>query len=1005
VFELSVRQDKKSVQDYKLYITVKGITARKTPRCILERIQLNILFENIQNNDTERPVDILADVPVSNKRVNAIPENDESLLLFSSPSSVGLIDISLHGAFPYQDQSLDLLRMAIEKYTVEGHSVKLDELQGNSQEFYNVVVRKVRLDSVQYLLYLPIPVEIGHTIKVVFPSVETTLRLQSYVKSDFAIMHKINESIVTLSVPDLRQLLTWLRGRADLMLPSTDIEKSAYVESLVRRRRLYWLERRILAVLERQKVSNEVTLSNAEYLFCQYSTYETELIKQDTESSNLLIDEIEIQLRYAIELDITCGSNGSRAWNTFAKHFFDDVVRCVAQCMGKSRGDDLDWSPLLDLINSTICPNVIAENSISISPGGSGDHMEIDGTATSTDNFFCEAATESQQSQISHNFIWQVVNSVFDVLRIDIFKTENVCTLRTCLLSIHSILFDADAIVTDPILIKYEAALSYASPMPRSDIDFVPNTNMLFLGLIWPVLRNCGWRIVINKESNEVSYIPKAMSQKRRGAMRKLRDRLKVRTKRSLKVAGFHLIPKAAKRLLVAITSKTLEVEDADVVFDKRYTVEAILNKFLASLYERFTALKDFAKFRVNEISRNIVMAIGECFDSCASMLSPISTLSPNWNVAGESVSRPIAAYRCEYLIPFLFNFVSRAAFQASSDVEVIVVGDAVHGLALDLLTFISEHYQEFFDRKFQPPLEEYVANDTSALWIETHIHSLLLENEQKKLLASDAVEAKTTTEVNLSAEPEIFQILLDEEKDQVTDFIRITLENSKLFFSKGDENRRKTTRQLGAPGLVCQHCSGKYGEGKYFFSSMESLSTCYPVLEKHYYKCPDTPPAIKIEVAKARALHIQQRRLKPTGTQQAVFVKLWNRMVKCKPEIALLQNGSTIMFESEDDIDYNSENSNDDDELVFTDHQTVIEYIRTIDSKSNYKLSKNQQEEIEDAFDTYYACIEYAGRIYGTTSMPQHFSTRWLLHKLTSLGQVSPPCDSKINNEAMRVG
>ena len=317
-----------------------------------------------------------------------------------------------------------------------------------------------------------------------------------------------------------------------------------------------------------------------------------------------------------------------------------------------------------------------------------------------------DSATAALSPQITHNFIWQIVNSVIDVLRIDIFRTENVCSLRTCLFSIHSILFDNDAMVQDPVLIKYEAKLYYVSLMPRSDIEYVPNAKMLFLGLIWPVLRNYGWRVITNKESNEVSYIPRVMSPKRLGT---IRDRVRVRTKRSLKAAGFHLIPKTAKRLLVAITNKALEDDDTDLVYDKKHTVEAILDKFLASLLERFNVLKDFARFRVNEITTNIVIAMGECFDSCASMISPISTLSPYWNVAGESVVRPIAAYRCEYLIPFLFNFVSRAAIQASSDVDTTAIGDAVHGLAFDLLTYISEHHQEFFDHRFQPDRKSVV--------------------------------------------------------------------------------------------------------------------------------------------------------------------------------------------------------------------------------------------------------------------------------------------------------
>ena len=1011
MFELSARPGKKLPQNRKLFITFKGITSQKTPKLNAEQIQLDIL---LQKSEPERTVYILPDVPVSTNRQCTIHENDKSRLLFSMPSSVGLIDVSLHGAYPYQDQSLDLIEMTIEKYITEGHSVKLDECEEQSQEIYNVLVRKVRLDSFQYLLYLPIPVESGHTIKVIFPSITTILCLKTYVQSDFEIMHKIDESLATLSTNDLRKLMTWLRERADALLSreQTDIKKATPDTAMVRRRRFHWLERRIIAATERQKVPKLDSSSKAECFVFQYNSHDTESTNQEMDPLNLLIDEVKIELRYALELDITCGLKVRRGWNALDIHFFDDLITCVAQCLSKSRSEDCEWSPLLDLINSTICSDATAEQCASTSIGKNGceDHMEIDDTvATSEKKHHCAAETESPPSDIPHNFIWQVVNSVFDVLRIDIYRTENASTLRTCLLSIHSILFVDDAIVNDPILCKYETKLYYASLLPRSDIDYVPNTNMLFLGLVWPILRNYGWRIAINKESNDVTYTPYSMSQNRRGAMKQLRDRLRVRTKRTFKFAGFHLLPKMAKRLLVAITNNSCDGVDTDIAYDKNYTVEAILDKFLVSLLNRFATLKDIAKFKVNEITRNVVTAMGECFDTCAPMLLPISTLSPHWKVDGASISRPITAYRCEYLIPFLFNLVSRATFQASSDVDAVVVGDAVHGLARDLLIYISEQYQEFIDQRFHPPFEEFVVNDTPALWIETHIHSLLFENDQKTRSTDISMgerDEAATNEINLMPKTESFHILLDEEKGQVTDFIRIILENTKPSFATGAEMRRKNTLPVGAPGIVCRHCSGKYGEGKYFFSSIESLSTCYPVLERHYYKCPDTPAAIKVEVTNARALHTQQRRLKPSGTQQTVFVKLWNRMARCKPGVASLQNGSANLYDSEDEaIDNSSENGTNENELVFTNHRAVIDYIRNSDSKNNHKLSKSSQEEIDDVLDTYYACIEYAGRIYGTPSMPQHFSTRWLLHKMTTLGQLPPSTDAKSNHESVRVG
>lgn len=1007
VFELSARPDAISMQERHLFVTFKGFTCRKPTKFIAERIELNIKFDANHISEKNRPVYILSDVPVSNKKKCPIEGNDGLSWLVSSPSSISLIDISLHGAYPYLSQNLEMLKMAMEQFVMKGHYVKLDECAEHFEEVYNVIVRKVRLNCYQYLLYVPIPLESGHTIKVVFPSIQTTFSLQNYPKSEFPIMHKIDESLATLTVSDLRTLMAWLHDKVPTLISNgeTDNETLLNVETVVRRRRFYWLERQIFVSMERRNLTLSDLTINENYVF-KSKLSETGMLYQDVECSNSLIDEIEMELRYALEQDVTCGLVGSQGWSAVDKHYFDDIIKCVAQCLSKYGNEGCEWSPLLELINAIICPEMRGQkrHSMPIGHNGSDCLTQIDEAATNTEKIFNNAA-ESPTSVVSPSFIWQVVNSAFDVLRIDMFLTKDSDNLSTCLSSIHAVLFDTDSIVQDPILVKYNEELCYASPMPKSDIDYTPNTKMLFVGLVWPVLRNYGWCIIVDKDSNDVSYVPASVSQKHSGAVKHLRDQQKVKStsKRGTKAAGFHLIRKTAKRLFVAITNETHDDDDTEVAYDKQYTVEAVLDKFLASLCGRFSTMKDAPKFKVKDVARKVVSAIGELFDSCALMLAPISKLSPCWNVDGENIIRPISAYRCEYLIPFLFSFVSKVKSQASFDTAESVVRNALLGLACDLLTYISLHYQEFFDKSFQPPIEEYVASESPTLWFETNIHALLLENElrnQTTDISTNKEEETNKMTDDLSTETEPFQILLDEEKDQVTDFIRITLENTKPIFSRGDELRRKNTRPVGAPGLVCRHCLGKYGEGKYFFSSMESLSTCYPVLEKHYHKCPDTPPAIKNEIADARALHTQQRRLRQSGTQQAVFVKLWNRMMKCsKTAISSLQNGpSNFLYNNEDDTAEDiDENSIGENELVFTDHRAVIDYLRSNDSNHSDKWSKTCQQEINDALDTYYACIEYAGRIYGTTSMPKHFSTRWLLHKMTALGQISSsPIDSK---------
>ena len=57
----------------------------------------------------------------------------------------------------------------------------------------------------------------------------------------------------------------------------------------------------------------------------------------------------------------------------------------------------------------------------------------------------------------------------------------------------------------------------------------------------------------------------------------------------------------------------------------------------------------------------------------------------------------------------------------------------------------------------------------------------------------------------------------------------------------------------------------------------------------------------------------------------------------------------------------------------AFEDHIAVLDHLR------KNKISP----EVEEAVDRYYTCLDYAGRVYNTSSMPEHFSAEWLLAKV----------------------
>lgn len=58
----------------------------------------------------------------------------------------------------------------------------------------------------------------------------------------------------------------------------------------------------------------------------------------------------------------------------------------------------------------------------------------------------------------------------------------------------------------------------------------------------------------------------------------------------------------------------------------------------------------------------------------------------------------------------------------------------------------------------------------------------------------------------------------------------------------------------------------------------------------------------------------------------------------------------------------------------AFSDHIAVLDHLR----------SSKVSAEVEEALDRYYSALDYAGRVYNTSAMPEHFTVEWLLAKMT---------------------
>jgi hypothetical protein len=1004
VFELSLRSDSKMLHKWNLFVSYKGFGARKLSK------------DRADNEETSGSHNrILPDVPVCGQSTNDASNFDSRSLFSSFLSGGGLIDIGCHGASPYEPQNLELIKSVAFVLIRRGYDAHTPRIEGPTDHCFNVAIRKKRLDHFQYLLLLSKPIECGQTLQVRFPSITATLQSQKFVLSEYSNMYKIEESLRTLCLDDLRSLLVWSERDVLSSLSTGTISKEnegqRFIEFCVHRRRLYWIGRRIFAAISHRQLPEDLKTFNSLCFCSQKYTEEKEWIDLTEEQKSMLslniCTQIEVELDYALDQDVSCGIQVRSGWNCKAQEFFEHFLSAAAKCIDLSLSNEDQWMSLTTFISKFKSDPSwnSATTSNKLDSGCAHASYNIDNATSEMieDELTSASSGKAPSNDFSEDLIWQIVNSVFEAIRFDFFHLDNSDMLQSILSTLHAIIFDEDSMVMDPQPMLCNEMLSVPTNLYRPDVEWFPSTYELFLGLVWPTLRNSGWRIFVGSAIDDVTFMPKSISRKRWDAMRRFQDRQSLTLDRDMKY-GVHSLSKTTKRLLLSVTSESFDssnsdnVMSVDVCYDPTRSVKAVFDGFRTWLHSKFGSSNDFTKDVAQEAIGSAILALEECFDSCAAMLPPIPSLLPCFDGVDEE-KRPVNAYQSEYLLPFLVSLLSIKELKlATGDSRNdILVGDDTRAFVFDLLLYLSLHYKDLFDERFHPPLEEYGVADkpdksNSSLWIQHHVHTLIsLTSADSTVLPIDGdddldangeemseVVGATNTDDSFDG---LFEVIREDEKDQLTDFIRVVLENALPFYASEDDVRRKSGRALGAPGLACRHCFSKSIEGKYLFSSVESLSACYPVLEKHLYKCTFTPIQTKQLVQKARSLHSEQRKEKAIGSQQAYFTQLWSRMNKGKPtaEVGKKSRNSGSDDESEDEFDTGIKRSLPDD-ADLTDHLKVLEFLR----KNLNKMPKHSREDIQDALDTYYSCVDYAGRIYGTSSTPQHFSSRWLLKKLT---------------------
>lgn len=535
----------------------------------------------------------------------------------------------------------------------------------------------------------------------------------------------------------------------------------------------------------------------------------------------------------------------------------------------------------------------------------------------------------------------QVLNALLSVSSVMIdggspFKTVAIKAVESALLKEELTKFEKSTVsilAGTPVTFPSEVSATVYQPKPLP----------LFLGLIWPTLRSSHWRVEAGDGPSDVSFLPPGQrSRRHRGDKRaKLlkqdRTRSRIRLAKASNGLGLGAVSKLTKRLFInAVDGKPVEQK---VIWGRvsSQTVSEALECFLRKIQSDMGDKNPGGHKR----AAVVVKYIREAFDAIA---------AKDGGFEASHGKRPSDTAECEHLARFVFIAPS---ILSQTQLPLQIVEDATLVLT-ELAGFLSQEHLDLFAPGLCPPKEIYVT-----------------ENEKSAVLASYLGKPRLVDD-SASEVGEISEAILPEDRRTVTDFVQVVMTQVIPCRASQEDIAKKNRRvSLGFIGLMCRHCMGAKGEGRYFFSSIESITTAATVIEKHIQKCTTVPPDVKAKMAECRSRHAEQRKVLGQGAQAAYFLRLWDRL-----------RSSTVRETSRSLTISGLDNEQEDDDdlmqggLEFESHVPLIEYLKKTKPWS-------EKPDVMEGVRRYYEGLELGGRIYMTGAMPQNFNSEWLLTRL----------------------
>jgi hypothetical protein len=134
-----------------------------------------------------------------------------------------------------------------------------------------------------------------------------------------------------------------------------------------------------------------------------------------------------------------------------------------------------------------------------------------------------------------------------------------------------------------------------------------------------------------------------------------------------------------------------------------------------------------------------------------------------------------------------------------------------------------------------------------------------------------------------LNEDPNAPPLVLPTDKRYTTAFtFHLMAQMQPCVFTEADRLGRRRNLEVGFAGLACRHCFGGHGNGRFFPSSIKTMSDASKTLDaiyKHMGMCKQCPDDIKQGLNNLKEFHDSEKSKMPFGNQRAFFARIWGRL------------------------------------------------------------------------------------------------------------------------------